>query len=116
MNYYKFFEKKDHLIKKCPNLTPEQKQEVIDWFGSHSSQENQIDWQKIATLTYDDFKKVMGTETKTSKKKKVKMQGLGGLKEGEDYEIAFQTDTEIGVVPLNHEASKLLGSEYIGGG
>lgn len=52
-------EKKDHIIKKMPNLTDDQKKELIDFFKRKSNLENKIDWNKWRKLTYDDFKDVI---------------------------------------------------------
>ena len=42
----KLYEKKDHLIRRNPNLTDEQNQEIIELLGKHPSYENKIDWMK----------------------------------------------------------------------
>ena len=45
----RLYEKKDHLIRRNPNLTDGQKQEIIELLGKHPSYENKIDWNKSAT-------------------------------------------------------------------
>ena len=39
----RLYEKKDHLINRNPNLTSEQKAEIIELLGRHPSYENKID-------------------------------------------------------------------------
>ena len=39
----RLYEKKDHLIRKNPNLTDGQKQEIVDLLTKHPSSENLID-------------------------------------------------------------------------
>jgi len=103
------FEKKDHIIKKLPNLSPEQKKELIDFFKRKPNLEGKIDWNN-KNLTYDDFKDVMKV-TKTEKVKLVKSKGISGLKEGEDY-LKLKTPPEYeGYIPLTYEASKLIASK-----
>ena len=40
----RLYEKKDNLNRKNPNLTEEQKQEIIEVLTRHPSYENKIDW------------------------------------------------------------------------
>jgi len=109
-------EKKDHIIRKIPNLTSEQKEELINFFNKHPNYENRIDWNKWKTLTYEDFKDILGIESKTQRKKSVKISGIKGLKEGEDYiQLKNLPDDTQGYIPLNYEASKFIASRYVGG-
>jgi len=109
-------EKKDHIIRKMPNLTSEQKEELINFFNKHPNYENRIDWNKWKTLTYDDFKNVLGIESKTQRKKSVKTKGIRGLKEGEDYVQLKELPNNVeAYIPLNYEASKFIASKYVGG-
>ena len=55
----RLYEKKDNLIKKNPNLTEEQKQEIVDLLTKHPSSENMIDWNRNSKLTYEDFLDVL---------------------------------------------------------
>jgi len=110
------FEKKDHIIRKMPNLTSEQKEELINFFSRHPNYENRIDWNKWKTLTYEDFKDILGIESKTQRKKSVKISGIKGLKEGKDYiQLKGLPDDMQGYIPLNYEASKFIASKYVGG-
>ncbi|MFW6225421.1 MAG: hypothetical protein ACOC3V_00515 [bacterium] len=112
----RIFEKKDHIIKKIPSLTDEQKKELIDFFNRHPNYENKINWNNWQNLTYDDFLEVLNIESKTQKRKSVKSKGIRGLKEGEDYlEIPVDNPYINAYVPLNYEASKFIASKYIGG-
>jgi len=109
-------EKKDHIIRKIPNLTNEQKEELINFFDKHPNYENRIDWNRWRTLTYEDFKGILEIESKTQKKKSVKISGIKGLKEGEDYiQLKGLPDDTQGYIPLNYEASKFIASRYVGG-
>ena len=55
----RLYEKKDHLIRRNPNLTDEQKQEIIELLGKHPSYENKIDWNKSNSLTYENFLSIL---------------------------------------------------------
>jgi len=108
-------EDKSSLIKKSPILTDEQKDEVIEYFKTHTAQESEIDWNKIKTLQYSDFKKVMDKVSKTAKKAAVKSSGISGLKEGKDYIEVNTGNQEVkGYIPLEHDASKLIASPNVG--
>jgi hypothetical protein len=111
IKFTSLLEKKDHLIKKIPKLTQDEKDELINFFNKKPNLENKIDWNNYANLTFKDFESVMN-ETKTEKIKKVKSQGISGLKEGTDY---FKIKGEYeGYIPLSWEASKFLASKYVG--
>ena len=84
-----YLEKKDHLINKVPNLTPEQKAEAIAFFNKSSTRENEIDWNDLKNLTWADFEKVIKKQTKTGREKAVKKHGVKGLEEGKDYDIVY---------------------------
>jgi hypothetical protein len=108
-------EKKDHIIKKIPSLSDEQKKQLIDFFAKKPNLENKINWNKWKDLSFSDFEPIM-VPTKTEIKKKVHAAGIKGLKEGEDYRIfPFHSDKVVGYVPLNWEASKHIASDSIGG-
>jgi hypothetical protein len=119
MNYrlkaIRLTEKKDHIINRSPNLTPEQKKTVIEFFNTHPNMEGMIDWNRINTLTYNDFLPVMQTKTKTGALNKVKQLGIDGLTQGEDYIKVYQKGDILGVIPLSWDASKKIASNYIGG-
>jgi hypothetical protein len=93
-------------------LTQDEKNELINFFNKKPNLENKIDWNNYVNLTFKDFKSVM-SETKTEKTKKVKSQGISGLKEGTDY-LKIKGDYE-GYIPLSWDASKFLASKYVGG-
>lgn len=109
-------EKKDHLIKKVPSLTPTQKDEIIAHFQKFPHKESEIDWNKLNQLTYDDFKKVMDQESNSQRKKLVRDRGISGMKEGEDYlDLSDEDEDYLAYIPLSYEASKLIASKYVGG-
>ena len=53
------FQEKPHIVNKLPLLTPEQKEQVNQFFATHRNLENKVDWNLGANLTYDYFKKIM---------------------------------------------------------
>lgn len=117
-------EKKDHIIRDMPNLSPEEKKQVIEYFNFHPNEEAKIDWNKADSLTFADFKPLLGIVSKTKKKKDIKQTGIKGLIEGEDYVTVFSyeyitpgtaiTGTIMGYSPLTWDASKFIASGYIG--
>ena len=102
----RFYEKKDHLIKRNPNLTDRQKQEIIELLGRHPSYENKIDWTKNKSLAYEDFLKVL---------RPLYINDLDprGLIEGEDYDISYESEDEVLYSIYTYEASKILASNAI---
>ena len=102
----RLYEKKDHLIRKNPNLTDEQKSEIIDLLGRHPSYENKIDCNKSNSLTYNDFLSVL---------RPLYLNELDprGLIEGEDYDIIYESDGEILYSVYTYEASKILASNSV---
>ena len=102
----RLYEKKDHLIKRNPNLTDEQKQEIIELLGKHPSYENKIDWNKSNSLTYETFLSVL---------RPLYINDLDprGLIEGEDYDISYESDNEVLYSVYTYEASKILASNSV---
>ena len=108
----KLYEKKDHLIKRNPNLTDEQKSEIIAVLNKYPNLEGNIEWNKSNNLTYEDFKLYIldnaGKSNSQSKKK-----GLTGLVEGEDYDILSSKNGETLYAVYSHLASKTLASNRV---
>ena len=102
----RLYEKKGHLIRRNPNLTDEQKQEIIELLGKHPSYENKIDWNKNNSLTYEDFIKVL---------RPLYINDLDprGLIEGEDYDILYESDDEVLYIVRTYNASKILASNSV---
>ena len=102
----RFYEKKDHLIMKNPNLTDGQKQEIIELLGKHSSYENKIDWTKNKSLTYEDFMSVL---------RPLYLNDLDprGLVEGEDYDILYESEDEVLYSVYTYDASRILASNAV---
>ena len=102
----RFYEKKDHLIRRNPNLTDEQKQEIIEILGKHPSYENKIDWNKSSSLTYEDFMSVL---------RPLYINDLDprGLIEGEDYDVIYESSDEALYFIYTYDASKILASNSI---
>ena len=104
----RFYEKKDHLIRRNPNLTDEQKQEIIELLRRHPSYENKIDWNKSNSLTYNDFLSVL---------RPLYINDLDprGLIEGQDYDILYESDKDKEVLYsiYTYDASKILASNSV---
>lgn len=117
VNFFKFLEKKDHLIKKL-DLTDEQKQEAIDFFTKHPNYESEIDWNR-KDLTWEDFNNVINKvrSTKSQIKKAVK-RGIEGIEEGIDYlDLGTHSLPSFGNVyiyqPLTWKGSRVLASDQV---
>ena len=102
----RLYEKKDHLIRRNPNLTDEQKQEIIELLGKHPSYENKIDWNKSNALTYEDFLKVL---------RPLYINDLDprGLIEGKDYDILYESEDEVLYFIYTYNASRILASNSV---
>ena len=100
------YEKKDHLIMRNPNLTDEQKQEIIEILGKHPSYENKIDWNKNKSLTYEDFLSIL---------RPLYINDLDprGLIEGIDYDILYESEDEVLYFVHTYDASKILASNSV---
>ena len=102
----RLYEKKDHLIRRNPNLTDGEKQEIIELLGKHPSYENKIDWNKSNSLTYEDFLSIL---------RPLYINDLDprGLIEGEDYNILYESEDEVLYSIYTHDASKILASNAV---
>ena len=102
----RLYEKKGHLIKRNPNLTDEQKQEITELLGKHPSYDNKIDWNKNNSLTYEDFMSVL---------RPLYINDLDprGLIEGQDYDILYESEDEVLYIVRTYNASKILASNAI---
>ena len=102
----RFYEKKDHLIRRNPNLTDGEKQEIIELLGKHPSYENKIDWNKSNSLTYEDFLSVL---------RPLYINDLDprGLIEGKDYDILYESEGEVLYFVYTYDASRILASNSV---
>ena len=102
----RLYEKKDHLIRKNPNLKDGEKQEIIELLGQHPSYENKIDWNKSNSLTYKDFLSVL---------RPLYINDLDprGLIEGQDYNILYESINEVLYSIYSYDASKILASNSV---
>ena len=102
----RLYEKKDHLIRRNPNLTDEQKQEIIELLGRHPSYENKIDWNKSNSLTYEDFLSIL---------RPLYINDLDprGLIEDEDYNILYESEDEVLYSVYTYDASRILASNAV---
>ena len=107
-------EDKSHLINKT-NLTPEQKQEVIQHFKKYPHKEKLITWQNLDKLSYKDFEKVMNVVSKRKEEKDFKQLGLESLTKGKDYVVLYNSPSIQAIMPLNYKSSKFIASKYLGG-
>src|SRR5574344_813248 len=105
-NMRRIYEKKDHLIRKNPNLKDGEKAEIIELLGKHPSYENKIDWTKNKSLTYEDFMSVL---------RPLYINDLDprGLVEGEDYDILYESEYEVPYSVYTYDASRILASNNI---
>ena len=108
----RLYEKKDHLIRKNPNLTEEQKQEIIEVLNKYPNLENNVDWNKNKYLTYEDFKELILDKAGKSRSQ-AKKKGISGLTEGTDYDILYNKDGETLYAVYTHLASKVLASNRV---
>ena len=97
---------KDNLIRKNPNLTEEQKQEIIALLAKHPSYENKIDWNKNNKLTYEDFFNVL-------RPLYINDLDFRGLVEGEDYDLLLDKPKEKLYAIYTYEASKIIASNSV---
>ena len=102
----RLYEKKDHLIKRNPNLTDEQKQEIIELLGKHPSYENKIDWNKSNSLTYEDFLSIL-------RPLYINELDPRGLIEGEDYDILYKSKNGVLYSVYTYDASRILASNSV---
>ena len=100
------YEKKDHLIRKNPNLKDGEKAEIIKLLGKHPSYENKIDWNKSNSLTYEDFMSVL---------RPLYINDLDprGLIEGVDYDILYESIDEVLYFVYTYNASRILASNTV---
>ena len=102
----RIYEKKDHLIRRNPNLTDREKAEIIEILGKHPSYENKIDWNKSNSLTYEDFLKIL-------RPLYINDLDLRGLIEGQDYDILYESDDEVLYSVYTYDASRILASNNV---
>ena len=102
----RLYEKKDHLIRKNPNLTDGQKQEIIKVLTKHPSSENLIDWTRNNKLTYEDFLNVL-------RPLYINDLDFRGLIEGEDYDLLLDKPKEKLYAIYTHNASKIIASNSV---
>jgi len=105
-------EKKDHIIRKMPNLTSEQKEEIINFFNKCPNYENGIDWNEWETLIYEDFKNILKIDPRIQGREFVKISGIKELKRGDDYiQLKKAPNNVQEYTPLDYKASKFIISE-----
>ena len=102
----RLYEKKDNLIKKNPNLTDEQKQEIIAVLAKHPSYESKIDWNRNSKLTYEDFLNVL-------RPLYINDLDFKGLIEGKDYDLLLDKPNEKLYFIHTHNASKIIASNAV---
>ena len=102
----RIYEKKDSLIKKNPNLTEEQKQEIIAVLAKHPSYESKIDWNRNSKLTYEEFLNVL-------RPLYINDLDFRGLVEGEDYDLLLDKPNEKLYFIHTYIASKIIASNAV---
>ena len=108
----RIYEKKDHWIRRNPNLTDAQKSEIIAVLNKYPNLEGNIDWNKSKNLTYEDFK-IHILDNAGKSHSQAKRRGLVGLVEGEDYDILSSKNGETLYAVYSHLASKTLASNRV---
>ena len=104
----RLYEKKDNLIRKNPNLTEEQKKEIIKLLNKYPSYESKVDWNKNTSLTYKDF------YNNILKPLYIKELNPKGLVKGKDYDIVpLDKEDEVIYVVYTYNASKILASNSV---
>jgi len=106
-------EKKDHLIKKLPNLDQEEKEKLIVFFNKNPHAESKIDWNK-KNLKFSDFSDVMESAEKT------KSKNIKKSKSGEDLsaiwkdvpgtKVYYHDSDQIFVAPFTYKAAVFMNS------
>ena len=108
-------ESKESTINSMPLLSPEEKKILIDFFDSHSTLENKIDWNKSNKLTFDDFKYIMMPYRNDKKKETFKQRGISSLIEEHDYiTLDLGKEDYEAYIPLHWESSTFIASRYLG--
>ena len=113
-------EDKTSMIKKLalPDISDQAekdnyKKDLIDFFKSHSSYENKIDWNRFRTLTRSDFDALIKSaeNSKTQQKKQQKAEIASNIRsifksEGDKkFAVVGETDRWLFVAPLTYEAA-----------
>jgi hypothetical protein len=102
----RLYEKKDNLIRKNPNLTEEQKQEIIEVLNKHPSYENKVDWNRNNKLNYEDFLAVL-------RPLYINDLDFRGLIEGKDYDLLLDKSNEKLYLIYTYNASKIIASNSV---
>lgn len=112
-------ESKESTLRKCVNLTQEQKDEALAFFnGKGQSFWSSIDWNKPKDVTWEDIQSLMqkAENTASAQKKKVKNNqtlGLDTIELGKDYEVKAQGEDWILYHPLTHKGACILASNEV---
>ena len=109
---YKFTEAdKTSKIQKHPNLSDEQKEELIEFFKTHTDQHNLIDWNRFNKMTYEEIHEIIDTWEKTHLLPKDRLEDL---KEGVDYEYLGEDNGYKFYFIYTYRASVAFASNNIG--
>jgi len=101
-------------LRKFKKLSPQDRKRLADFFSRNNQLEKDVDWDKT-DMDITDFQYILHTPSKTKVKKRVKKEGISGLREGVDYiDVSYMFENHNGYVPLNYEASKHIANRYIG--
>jgi hypothetical protein len=101
-------------VNKLKNLNRAEKKRLSSFFKSNPHLESEIDWND-KNLDITDFQVVLHIPSKSKTKKKIKKEGIRGLKEGIDYvDFTGYFGDYYAYMPLSHEASKHIADKYIG--
>lgn len=98
----------DDKFKQWQSLTPPQKKHI-----PNPMDKKYKDWSNFV----DDLEKAKMVVSKTQKEKTVKEKGVEGLEKGKDYKelsVPAEYKNVQAFIPMTHEASKYIGSKYVG--
>lgn len=112
-------ESKESTLKKCVNLTQEQREEALQFFnGKGQSFWSAVDWNRPKEVTWADIQTLMdkAENTASAQKKKIKNNqtlGLNTVKEGTDYEVMGQGEGWVLYHLLSHRGACVIASNEV---
>jgi len=104
-------------LRNIKNLSRKERDKLLTFFRKHNhlqGGEGGINWQN-KNLKFKDFSDVIERGTVSGIKSNTKKHGIKGLRDGKDYiDVSHMFPGYHAYIPMNFEASKALGSKYIG--
>lgn len=111
-------ESKESTLRKCMNLTQEQKAEALQFFnGKGQALWSSIDWNRPQDVTWDKIEDLMDKASQSNQQMKKRMKnlnvGLDDLAEGKDYWVVHKGEDYILYQPLSHKGACVLASNDV---